>query len=731
MPGELPYPDGPQDHEKIVAYSNEAHRQARSYRLEIERAAQRNVLYYLGVQWIKYDQSIRLWRPIAVGKRTPRPCTNKVATFVNQAVANLLNFRPPLTYSPATDRPEDIAAATVADRINAIIERESDIERLKAVIARWLILTGNVFLINNYDLSPESGFEFIGAEQCNDCGAVTMPKETEQAGLAQGLQQGMGVCPQCGGHNLQPATEQPGQPVPDGMEAQGGKVGTAYPKGRFKTEVEPVFTCHFDNSTGQDFHDSPYFMTVRHRGKDWITRMYGEEVAKNINYNQPSDPYSGMFESLAYATTLWSYGYGAPSSLSEPRARVKRIWIRPRPKVAPEGIYAVILDDKVVESGPWPYKDETGRPMLNVVHIGFDEVPGRTIYKSRVDDIIPKQDQRNRVESIIELHSIRMANSVWLVPEGVGLSKVTGEQGQVIKYNALQGVNPPSRVPGDQVSPYLIQWMGILDQEMQDIFGLSEVGRGEAPRGVSAYSALQLLDERAQQGQSAIMRNWAQGWLEWSRQNLALWKVAATDDRYLTTGAGQWSIAKFNKSALTGGVNITCEIGSFRPQTMLAKRALFEQLLRLGVINPQDPMQRYDLATVMGASDMLPDFKVDMEFVARRIDALKAGQTPPPPNPWENHQLAITLFARFQKTEQFEALPPPIQQRIVMYAALHFKFLQPPPGAEQKRQPGSVTPGPEGPKQKGVASDQNLGTEQGQLTRDQQQPSHPEMAGRG
>ena len=710
MATELLYPKGVADKPGILEYANTAQRMSRSYRLEIERSAQRNILYYLGVQWVKYDTALRTFRPIALSRRTPRPVTNRLASLVNQAVANLLSFKPPTTYSPASDKPEDIAAATVADRINAIIEREADIESLKPLVARWLILTGNVFLINNFDTGPDSDTDFIAAEQCLVCQTVSMPLDIKNAG---------GACPQCGTVGaFGPATGPDGKPQ-----------GIEYPKGRFLTEVENPFTCYFDNSAGRTIYDSPYFLTVRHRNKDWTTRMYGADVAARVTYAQPSEPYSNLYESLAYATTLWSYGYGTPAALAEPRTPVRRLWIRPRPDLAEEGIYATLVGEDVVESGPWPYKDDTNRPMLNVVHVGFDEIPGRILAKSRVDDIIPKQDQRNRFESIIESHSITMANSVWVVPEGVGLSKVTGEQGQILRYGALQGIPAPQRVSGDAVPPYLLNMLDRIDLDMDSIFGLYEVGRGEAPKGVTAYAAIAMLDERAQQGQAAIMRNWANGWITWSKQNLHIWRQYATDDRYLTTGQGQWSIQKFNKSALTGGINITAEIGTFRPQTMVAKKALFEQLIRLAVLTPGDPIQQFEIATAMGASDLLPDHKADMEHASRRIDQLSQGLTPPPPAPWENNALALSVFRRFMLSEQFEALPPPIQARIVAYAAIYFERLQL-QAQMMQRQPGSTAPGPGGPDQKGASDDQNLGTEDGQATRESQMESHPEMAGR-
>ena len=334
----------------------------------------------------------------------------------------------------------------------------------------------------------------------------------------------------------------------------------------------------------------------------------------------------------------------------------------------------------------------------------------------------------------MELHAIRMANSVWLIPEGVGLSKLTGEQGQVIKYNALQGVPPPSRVSGDSISPYIPQWITQIDNEMDAIFGLFDVGRGESPgKGVTSYSAIQLLDERAQQGQAGIMRNWARGWMEWSRQNLNIWRQHASDDRYAITGQGQWSIEKFNKAALTGGVNITAELGTFRPQTQIAKRALFEQLVNLAIINPMDPMQKFEMATAMGATEMMPDFKSDMELHSRRIDQLVQGQEPPPPQPWENHPLAISIFRRFLQSEQFEALDPVLQDRLKWYAALHFTFMQ---QQMAPARPGQIAPnqstrggGSEGKANRGEGAE-SLPSHEPVLNKERQMPSHPAMAGR-
>jgi hypothetical protein len=252
---------------------------------------------------------------------------------------------------------------------------------------------------------------------------------------------------------------------------------------------------------------------------------------------------------------------------------------------------------------------------------------------------------------------------------------------------------------------------------------------------VSAYAALSLLDERAQQGQSGIMRNWAQGWMNWSKQNLAIWKQYATDDRYMTTGQGQWSVSKFNKAALTGGVNITCEFGAFRPQTFVGRRALIEQAVRLGFLNIQDPQEVYTALQAMGIPELMPDFKADQEFVSRTIDMIVNGVNVPPPMPWENHPLAISIYRRYMMSETFEALPDITKHSIFMQTQAHFMAMQAVP---RQQGPGQNAPGPGGPK--GVAAgpggsneanpnEPGTAGEQAVMHRDQQQPTHPEMNG--
>src|SRR3989304_3565434 len=79
----------------------------------LDRDMFRNILFYLGVQWIDYDLRNRVWLPRAAKKSIPNPVTNKFADVQRPIVSLLAGEEPHLYYRPRTDAEEDISTAFV------------------------------------------------------------------------------------------------------------------------------------------------------------------------------------------------------------------------------------------------------------------------------------------------------------------------------------------------------------------------------------------------------------------------------------------------------------------------------------------------------------------------------------------------------------------------------------------------------------------------------------------
>lgn len=723
------YPDGPEDHEGIIRYMRNLVEAQSAWRQELNRNSMRNILYSTGNQWLTYDLGLQAWRPMGIRKSTPRPITNRIGPLVGNTVSRLIKNRPPLTYRPGGIENEDVVAAGVADNVLSIIERETRIRHLKPQIARWLCTTGNVFLVNSYDNGAESGLTFVQSEQCVECGT---------ANNSLTLEENEGDCPECGAHGpFKPAQDDEGVPV-----------GEHVARGRHYTELKTLFSSLFDPEC-RDIYESPYFAISETMNEDHIIQQYGSDSLIDVGREDSlSSEALGTFylSSLAYISPGTQsgespYTAGGEAALGN-RIKMTRLWLKPRYDKAPRGIYCVILGDrKVIEAKEFPYKDDQGKPFLNVVHGKFDNRAGSSVGRTRLDDLIPKQDERNLIESHFMLHTRRMSNAAWLIPTGSGIQKVTGETGPVYNYQPVPGAPPPSRIAGVNPPEFLIRWMDMIDQEMDIMWGTFEIGRGQVPERGSdlAFVSLQMLAEKAEEAQSEPTENWALMWMEWANQHLHIWREFAEVERTLAVGGGKWAVEKFNNARLAGGVDIDVEVGQFRPRSHIAMRGTIQQLFNWGVLNPQDPQMAFRLYQLMGMPELMEDFRLDWnqanqendmfkewaETAALQLEAQMAlaaqgappiagaqegappggppaagagpalgpvGQPPPmpvpPPMPWENQMVHLSIHRQFIMSDFFRELDQMIQQPMLQHMLLHQTLVAPPPRPAQGSVPG-------------------------------------------
>jgi hypothetical protein len=652
------YPNGPQDKDGILRYRDDIRQANRSYWQAVELKAWENILFYIGKHWIEYSNALAFWRPMVPTKK-PRPVTNRVKSLVNDLSSKLVSFKPPITWGPGSDADADYVAASVADRVNMAIEKEADIRTLKPIGARWLGTTGNLFVLSGYNNSMETGKVSVQAERCLACGEMSMPKEIEASG---------GLCPFCQANQFAPAVNE-----------MGLRVGQEYPRGRHMIELANVFTMRFDPQVDL-FSQSPYYKDMRSRDKAWVVEKYGDAFAETVSYAKSADPSSTLYDSLAF-TSMGHSTLGTGGGMESNRATVERIWIRPHETKAPGGIYAVVVGDTVAESGEYPYHNERHEAMLNIVHIQFDQVPGRALGASRVDDVVPLNRELNEIDACIALHNRRMANSLIFAPKGVGMSRISGEAGLMVTYDALAGVPAPHREQGLPIPPHLLQQRESKKQEMNDVFGMPEISRGEAPGGgIRAYASLAMMAENAQQGLSNVLDNWALGWMDVSRQGINIWREYADETRTISLGIGRWATQKFSKAEMIGGVDMDCELGMNRPTSMVAKAARIGQARMDGLINVFDPQVRFMALKALGIPELMPDFNEDYEKAGRVLDQIlscqDATQLPRPPQPFDRHEIHLFVLGKFEKKEAFESLEPWRQQAILLRAQIHYQYMQ-------------------------------------------------------
>lgn len=636
-----------------------------------EREWFRNILFYVGQQWIIYEKS--KWRPKQLPMWYPRAQTNKFAEKTNDLISQLMQTNPPIRYIPALpDNPDSIATAEIGERVREVIYEEAKIDDKRPELAAWLILTGNGFVIPYYDDDAKYGTTSMSMQQCVQCGAVLGVQDLAESG---------GACPDCLEQGINHSDFVPA------VDPAGGEMKEDVPIGAICADVCSPFEIRLDHRI-RNIEDHKRFVRVRRYDMDFA-KEHWSDYADKLGADGGDDMSEYYLDVLSHITASFGASGGAVggsgAASKNPKITAYEFYELPSEDF-PEGIRAVRLGksaDTIVEAGPLKTEYKTGglqgQKFLPIDHFGGDLVPGRFWRKTRMDDVIPLQIFRNVVEANLRLTSQRMGNGVWLDPKGSGVDIITGEPGQHIRYNpvSLGGTTfaKPERVPAElnNVQPMIIL-INKIDDSIERVSGTFFLQGGDTPPGVTAASALAYLGERAQKAMSPLMREWAKGWKRFDEMALEIARAHWTEPR-LRVIAGRnkkWETQQFSEANLQGAVTMTIDYENLFPKSQATERATIQQLQAMGVINPQDPEQQWKILEAFGETKLKGSTDLDMQEAMKESERfLKENKLPRLIPMVQNSTVHLLQHADFAKGDEFKELPQPQQDVWIAHIQAH------------------------------------------------------------
>ena len=687
---ELLAPD-PYNKKKLVELFNRFKKESMDNRWIHEKEWTRDIWYILNRQWISFNPSRREWVDKRLHKWIPRPVTNKMAETLQSIRTNLAAINLSVKARPISNDPKSVAAAQIVDQMAPLVHEEHLMDQVMREADFWLIATGNAVLYAGWDLDRRSNRMFVPNEQCSICGQVSDPQVIIKANNA---------CPNCGSSQFQPATNPDGSPAGEWISFGKGKT----------TALSPFEYSVPGNVTRWD--DIPYLIRVRWRDKHWYEANAPELVGRISWEKTPKDRSLQLFKALATANDLGvgsSYSF-MPTSTNQTVEGITEyeVWMKPTPEY-PEGLVFRVAgesDPLILDlpnenlPGAFPAKDVNGTPIFPFVHAQYEHVGGRLLGRSAISPLIQKQDQLNQIDSLIQLIIQRMANPIWLVPEGAGVEHFSGEPGLIMKWNPLAagGQAKPERIQGVEVPQSLQMLRGQILKDIEELSGAFDIIKGQKPTGVEAFSALQLLVERSQsrftsvfQARGEMYRRWFAIAIELERQygpNERVWTIVGPNKGY--------TFKHFENAQLQGQLNFILEDGSNMPKTALGKRAAIEQANQLGLLNPQDPDQRFALLSDFGLSDLIPTMNYHVQAALQIQDTFERwAQNPQGPSPlvvkpWFDPQIHWTERIKWLNTDRMRELiaQNPQLEQFIMFHLQELSFAMMP--ATQQAPPGAA-----------------------------------------
>ena len=611
-----PPPDPYSNHQRLLEIFNDAKQKCFDSRWVWEREWLRDIYYTIGRQWIHYHPARREWVNKRLRSNTPRPVTNKCAEIIQALRASFGAIALDVAVRPVGNSPQSIATAEIADQMSPILHEEHNMSEVMREVDFWSLVTGNAAIQVSWDRDKRFNRKFVPSEKCQVCGTVSQPLQIIQAGNR---------CPVC--------------QTPDQFEraidpVTGKQAGTWEGFGKGKTTALSPFEYALPGDIVR-FSDAPYIIRIRWRDKSYFEANF-PEMAHKIPYTKTATDRSiQIFRSLSLTNDVGS-GYNTLDTQGASNAEgiaEYEFWQRPNAEF-PEGLVMRVLGDTnpvILTSeeeglpGAFPFQDVEGNPIFPFSHAVFEHVGGRLYGRSILAPLISKQDQINQLDSLIQQIMQRTANPVWTIPEGAGIKDFTGEPGLVLRWNPLSAAGTsaePKRVQGQNIPNSLFRLREQYLQDIEELSGAFDILKGARPQGVEAFSSLQLLVERSQARFTTAFASRGELYRDWYEIALELERKFGPDRRTQTLiGHNKgFTFRQFEQAQLQGSVDIKIEDGTNVPKTPLGRRAAIEHASQLGLLNPQDPDQRYTLLTDLGVSELSPALDIHVQAALRKQD---------------------------------------------------------------------------------------------------------------
>jgi len=334
----------------------------------------------------------------------------------------------------------------------------------------------------------------------------------------------------------------------------------------------------------------------------------------------------------------------------------------------PDGKKIVFVDNAILEENDHPFTHGN----IPCVRLTDLDVPHVLNGVSRYEMILPMQNMYNNISTLISKNIYMMAHAKWMMPRGACKIDQLGNDNTIVQF---QGPVAPQMAQTQPNPPEVYGFRQNIKEEMQVIYGSHGISRGEVPKGITAASALQFLNElENERATSDISKH---GHLI---SELARMTVAVCGDKYDTTDGrlvrivgedNKFLIRHFDAANLTKDYDIRFDNSTGFPETKSAK---IQRIL--------DTMQRYpqlfsperweELLDLGNTEKMQTLATAAIQSADSESEDLLAGLEVAPPEEWEDHLAHWRSHSKSIQSRTFkEEATPEVRQAFIDHLRIH------------------------------------------------------------
>jgi hypothetical protein len=339
-----------------------------------------------------------------------------------------------------------------------------------------------------------------------------------------------------------------------------------------------------------------------------------------------------------------------------------------RPTGADPGGVGIVVNDRFVETGPWPFPF-TDR--LNLAVARVEPEHGRWVGHTPVSDAVGVQALYNASWSSIIEHLKLAGNARLMIPMGSvdDVEDLTDTAGEFIEYNPIGGQRP-----GYEAPPVMPDWWVRLPDSLgavlDDIIGIHDVSRGEAPANLQSGVALSILAESDDTPVGAFAKQLGECWGRAASLILKLWEanVKETRNSMAMMPGGMPEVMSWTGSDLVGQTTAIVPLDSVLPRSRAAQAAYALQLYDRQIL--KTPSELAKVADLPDQDDLLAGIDTDT-YRAQRENFRMAVGFARTVDTTDDHANHLRIHRDFVRSERYEYLDPRLQGFIQQHMQAH------------------------------------------------------------
>jgi hypothetical protein len=545
---------------------------AKAGRSKVEYDWYMNLAYYMGDQWIFWNNG-RIDRPKLEPWRV-QFVDNRILPIVVSRVARKTKNRVTFQATPGGADESDISATEVTQKILENDWKQLDLDYKHMMVEFWTEICGAGFWKIYWDSTKGDNAEFLygpqGAIKKN--GSPLRYDEAQDDGSYDGYKEQLG----------------------DQLEVKNVAIGD------IQVDVISPFEI-FPDPLANSIDECEWIIEEKVRSEEYVKRVYGLKDVK-----ADAEAPIGIVESRQFNS-------GSLGKEQYKGVKVYEYFCRPN-TTHPNGKWCVWINDQVVRD-----KDGPESPYAEFPHVMFSSniVPGRFWPTAVTTQLRPPQTDLNKLQSQIRENAIRIGNPAVLKSRQANVTW-TGVPGEEVLFDDTFTNPIPQFLEPPEIPVYVREEIDRIQNSIVEISGLHEVSQGQVPSGITAASAINLLQEADDTRLGPEIQMMENSIAKAGFKDIQLRAKFMDDERTVRLAGedGSWDIFSYKKAILEKVVNVDVQAGSGMPRSKAAKQAAMMEL----------QINREHRIMLGGTAIMINDYDDDDLHIAGHEELMKSAR---------------------------------------------------------------------------------------------------------